>query len=59
VPPKPTIVPVAQPVLNPAVQHVVAQAQEQEALVEEDINKMNISQLKEELRKWKKSTTCV
>ena len=66
-PPLPTIAPGVQPVLNLAVQPVVdpspqpvaAQAQEQHALTEENINKMNVNQLKEELRKQNKSTTGV
>ncbi len=66
-PTQPTIAPVVQPVLSPAAQLVVdpsaqpvanpipqpvaAQAQEQHALTEEDINKMNVTQLKEKLTK--------
>jgi hypothetical protein len=49
----------AQPVVDPSPQPVAVQAQEQQALTEENINKMNVNQLKEELRRRNKSTTGV
>jgi hypothetical protein len=50
--------PSAQPVVNPIPQSVAAQAQEQHALTEEDINKMNVNQLKEKLTKTRLHFRC-
>ncbi len=58
--PQPVPSPTSQPATNnSALQTVMVQAQEQQALTEDDINKMNVNQLKEELRKRNKSTTGV
>ncbi len=49
--------PTSQPVTNSVLQTVAVQTQEEQVLKKEDINKINVNQLKEELSKQNKLMT--